>query len=247
MTHRKFRLDRFLSVKAGIPKDAVRLLLAQKRITINGEIASDRLAQIDYFSRITMDNILIQDHQPCYLMLHKPAGVLSATQDKQHNTVIDLLQKNGLNSTITADLHIAGRLDLNSSGLLLLTNNSDWSSSLMSPEQKVSKVYEVTVRDPISDDCVNAFEEGIYFPFEQHKTLPAKLEKLSDKRALVTLKEGKYHQIKRMFGRFRNPVLHIHRHAIGQLRLDASLLPGQHRILSEQEAHAITCFNSNTN
>ena len=105
----------------------------------------------------------------------------------------------------------------------------------MAPDKKVAKVYEVTLGNPISDECITAFEQGIYFPYENITTKPAVLERLTPNTARVTLVEGKYHQIKRMFGRFRNPVLKLHRVAIGDIRLDASLESGQFLSLSAKE------------
>ena len=234
-TAKRYRLDRFLSVTTGTPKRSVRALLAQGRVAVDGETATDINQQIDPFSLISLDGTELQNRARRYILLHKPVGVVSATKDDSHPTVIDVLRNAGFPDNDLGDLHIAGRLDLNSSGLLLLTNDSDWSEALMAPDKKVAKVYEVTLENPISDECVIAFEEGIYFPFEDITTKPAKLERLTPNTARVTLTEGKYHQIKRMFGRFRNPVLKLHRVAIGGIRLDASLESGQYRLLKAKE------------
>lgn len=235
MPANKHRLDRFISLKTGIPKNDVRLLLAQKRVRVNNEIADNAQRLVDQFSLISLDEKILQNKKPIYLMMHKPKGVISATKDNQHQTVIDLLRESA-ELQITQDeieeLHIVGCLDLNSSGLLLLTNDSAWSKQLMSPEQKVEKVYQVTVEKPISNECIEAFAAGMYFPFEDITTKPAKLERLSDTLAKVTLTEGKYHQIKRMFGRFRNPVLSLHRVKIGNYDLDSEIKPGEIRFLT---------------
>ena len=189
MPANKHRLDRYISLKTGIPKNDVRLLLAQKRVCVNNEIADSAQLLVDQFSLISLDGKVLQNRKPIYLMMHKPKGVISATKDNQHRTVIDLLRES-CELQITRDeieeLHIVGRLDLNSSGLLLLTNDSDWSKQLMSPEHKVEKIYQVTVEHPISDDCIEAFSAGIYFPYEDITTKPAKLERLSDTLAKVT-------------------------------------------------------------
>lgn len=236
MAANKHRLDRFISLKTGIPKDDVRLLLAQKRVSVNNVLAGSVDLLIDQFSLVCVDGKILQDKKPIYLMLYKPKGVISATKDHQHRTVIDVLRESS-ELSITQDkletLHIVGRLDLNSSGLLLLTNDSAWSKRLMSPEQKVEKVYEVTVKNSISNACIEAFSAGMYFPFEDITTKPAKLERLSDTVARVSLTEGKYHQIKRMFGRFRNPVLELHRIKIGNFELDSDIKPGESRHLAK--------------
>ena len=228
----------------GTPRQAVRMLLAQKRILVDGLPATDGQMVIDQFAQVIFDGRILQQNTPVYLMLHKPAGVVSATSDEQHDTVLDLLRRSmndsglndsGLNDSDLAGLHIAGRLDLHSSGLLLLTNDGNWSRALMAPDTKVAKTYEVTVAHPVSDECIHAFAAGMYFAFEDITTQPARLERLSPCTARVILTEGKYHQIKRMFGRFRNPVLALHRTHIGTIALDPALLPGQFRALTAAE------------
>ncbi|GAA3928609.1 16S rRNA pseudouridine(516) synthase [Litoribacillus peritrichatus] len=234
MESKRIRLDRYLSVQLGINKKDVRLLLAQQRVLVNGEIANDIQLVIDDFTHVTCDDQVLQNKLPCYVMMNKPVGVVSATKDDQHKTVIDLLDRADKH-----DLHIVGRLDLNSSGLLLLTNDGRWSRTLMSPEHKVPKLYRVTLENPISEDYIATFAEGMYFPFEDITTRPAGLKIISDHVAEVSLVEGRYHQIKRMFGRFRNPVIGLHRVSIGGLALDEGLVPGESRDLSEDELQLI--------
>lgn len=231
MQSKKSRLDRFLSVKTGTPKGDIRLLLAQKRVQVDGRVATDAQQVIDQFSHIALDGEILQSNIRRYVMLNKPVGVVSATKDDQHTTALDLLSEYNNGEFYAPDLHIVGRLDLNSSGLLLLTNDGEWSRYLMSPENKVAKVYEVTVENPITDECIQAFNDGIYFPFEGITTKPAKLECISECVGRVTLEEGRYHQIKRMFGRFRNPVLALHRVAIGEFELKDELGSGEARAI----------------
>lgn len=234
MSAKKHRLDRFISAKTGTPKSEVRLMLAQKRIYVDGQLATDINQPIDQFSHVALDGAVVQNNTRRYIMMNKPIGVVSATKDEQHKTVMDLLVEKNIN---TDDLHIVGRLDLHSSGLLLLTNDGDWSRALMSPENKVAKVYEVTVKHPINGECIQAFANGMYFSYEDITTKPAKLERISERVAKVTLEEGRYHQIKRMFGRFRNPVLALHRVSIGEIELDTDLAPGEYRALRKNEVN----------
>ncbi|MDO8273729.1 MAG: 16S rRNA pseudouridine(516) synthase [Gammaproteobacteria bacterium] len=224
------RLDRFLSRTLGINRREVKPLLAQGRILVDNRSVSAADHLIDEFSHITFDARVLQAKLPIYLMLHKPVGFLSATTDPQHTTVIDLLHRADKN-----DLHIVGRLDRGSSGLLLLTNDGRWSRALMAPEHDVPKVYLVTLQNPLTPDYEKAFAEGMYFDYEDITTRPVRLEILEERLARVTLVEGRYHQIKRMFGRFRNPVLALHRTAIGNLQLDPALAPGQSRELTAAE------------
>lgn len=206
-------------------------MLAQRRIKVDGELAESREQIVDGFSVITVDDALIQSRSARYIMLHKPCGVLSATRDPRHPVATDLV-------TESSGLHIAGRLDLHASGLLLLTNDGAWSRRLSAPASGVSKQYEVTLRDPLHEGYIAAFAAGMHFPYEDITTRPALLEILGERSARVTLQEGRYHQLKRMFGRFRNPVLSIHRRAIGGLSLDMALQPGEWRELTPEEVGA---------
>jgi len=231
---KRARLDRFISAQAGINRRDVRALLARGRVTLDGKPARDINQVIDQFSHITLDGRVLRALKPNYIMLNKPAGIVSATRDDRHRTVIDLLDRGD-----SSDLHIAGRLDFNSTGLMLLTNDGRWSRRLASPEGGVKKVYRVTLQKPLSQDYIDAFASGIYFAYEDITTRPATLEILSDYEAQVGLIEGRYHQIKRMFGRFDNQVVSLHRIAIGNLGLDPALAPGQNRELTTDELDKI--------
>ncbi len=233
MRSKRSRLDRFICYHQQVPKKQVQLMLAQGRIKVDGEIARDMDLQVDQFSHISLDAQVLQQKEAQYLMLHKPVGVVCATKDDKHITVLELLP-DGID-----DLHIVGRLDLNTSGLVLLTNDGQWSRRIMSPEQKVNKTYLVDLENPIDSSYIEAFAAGFYFEYEDITTLPAKLEIVDSHTALVTLQEGRYHQIKRMFGRFRNPVIKLHRLSVGNLQLDKSLKPGESRALTEQEVNCI--------
>ncbi len=208
------RLDRHISAHTGVPCKAVKLMLAQARITVDGVVARDAGQLIGKFSRVVLDGVPTQARVARYLMLHKPQGVVCATKDNRHRTVIDLL-----NQPWKDQLHIAGRLDFNSTGLVLLTNDGEWSRQLSAPGSGCLKRYRVTTEHPITGDCIEAFERGMFFEYEDITTLPAQLTILGDRVAEVGLTEGRYHQIKRMFGRFGNKVLSIHRFAVGGYEL----------------------------
>lgn len=212
----------------------VRLLLAQRRIEVDGVVATDAALPVNKFSLVRCDDTTIQDRAAHYLMFYKPAGVVSATVDVRHTTVIDLLDFPERDR-----LHIAGRLDFNSTGLLLLTNDGVWSKMLFRPEKNCVKRYRVTVENPLTQEYVEAFEQGMYFEFEGITTRPARLCILGDYEAEVSLTEGRYHQIKRMFGRFNNKVLGLHRLAVGSLMLDPDMLPGDYRELGAHEAASL--------
>ncbi|GAA4097030.1 16S rRNA pseudouridine(516) synthase [Zhongshania borealis] len=212
----------------------VRAVLAQGRVYVDGQVANDIAQLIHQFSQVYFDGVVLQGQTPLYVMLNKPAGVVSATKDKDHKTVIDLLHRDDRDQ-----LHISGRLDFNSTGLLLLTNDGYWSRQLSLPDRKIEKVYTVTVAKPLTHDYVDAFAAGMYFEYENITTRPAQLKILSDYVAEVSIQEGRYHQIKRMFGRFQNEVMALHRYRIGAVDLDATLAPGESRDLTRDEVAAL--------
>ena len=225
------RVDRFLSNLPQFSRQQVRLLLIGKRIQVDGQVICDPHHDIRAFSRIELDGQVLQAGKPArYFMLHKPPGCVSATQDPEHPTVLDLLDEPDKH-----DLHIAGRLDFNTSGLMLISNDGQWSRQLTQPQTKLPKVYYVETEQEITAAYVTTFNEGVYFAYEDLTTQPAKLELLGPRSARLSIVEGRYHQVKRMFGFFNNKVVRLHRERIGSLALDSQLAPGEYRALSHQE------------
>ena len=228
------RLDRHLSEQLNIKRSDVRRLLAQGRVLVDGKPATDISQTINQFSLVECDGKKTLANTARYLMLHKPAGVVSATTDRKHRTVIDLLRQSWKNQ-----LHIVGRLDFNTTGLVLLTNDGQWSRRLSLPGSQLKKRYRVQVEQPLSKKYIDAFERGLYFKYENITTRPAQLKILSEFVAEIDLVEGRYHQIKRMFGQFDNKVLGIHRFAVGSLELRSELRAGQSRSLLPTELEAL--------
>lgn len=224
------RLDRFLIRRGTHSCKQVAELIASGRVLVNGAAELTSLRKISRFCRIELDGQVLQAHDAVYLMLHKPAGHLSATTDPLHPTVIQLIDH-----PQRQELHLAGRLDRASTGLLLLTNDGRWSRQVTEPDEEISKVYRVTTRDPISPSTAATFAAGIYFAFEDLVTRPAHLEILAAQEALLSIHEGRYHQVKRMFHAVGNQVLSLHREKIGPLVLDPSLAPGASRALTPSE------------
>ena len=225
------RVDRFLSNLPRFNRQQVRLLLAERRVRLDGQVVSDPHAQVREFSCVEVDDEVLQAGRPArYFMLHKPAGCVSATRDPQHPTVLDWL-----NEPDKDDLHIAGRLDFNTTGLMLITNDGSWSRRLTQPQTKLPKVYYVETEQTITAEYAVTFAQGLYFAFEDLTTLPADLTLLGPRSARLSIVEGRYHQVKRMFGHFDNKVLRLHRERMGPLSLDADLEPGQYRPLSTEE------------
>jgi len=199
-------------------------------VCVDGAVTRDGSLKMAPMLRVTLDDRVLQAGQAKYFMLHKPVGVVSATKDDKHRTVIDLFAPE-----IRDDLHIAGRLDLNTTGLMLLTNDGRWSRRVTQPETRIPKVYHVHTEDPIEADYAEVFRKGIHFAYEGLTTLPADFDVLSSHRSRLTLFEGRYHQVKRMFGYFDNKVIGLHREKIGGLVLDPKLQPGEYRRLTVEE------------
>lgn len=225
------RLDRFLSNQPSLNRQDARLLIAAGRVRVDGRIVRDGVFEVREFSRIELDGELLQAGKPArYFMLHKPAGVVSATCHDQHPTALDLLDEPDKH-----ELHLAGRLDLTTTGLLLITNDGLWSRRITQPGLKQPKVYYVETAEPIGEEYIETFARGIYFAYEKLTTLPAHLQIIGSHSARLTLQEGRYHQVKRMFGHFRNRVLRLHRESVGPLHLEHELAPGQYRPLTSAE------------
>ncbi|WP_397451584.1 pseudouridine synthase [Pseudomonas sp. NA-150] len=229
------RLDRFLSNLPRFSRKDVRFALVARRIKVDGLVVSDPLFEVREFSRVECDDEVLQDGKPArYFMLHKPPGCVSATLDPQHPTVLDLLDEPD-----KQDLHIAGRLDFNTTGLMLITNDGLWSRRLTEPKTRQSKIYYVETEQEIGPDYVKKFAKGFYFAFENLTTQPAELEVLGPHSGRLSIVEGRYHQVKRMFGHFNNKVLRLHRERMGPLYLDPLLAPGQYRSLTTEEILAV--------
>lgn len=229
------RLDRFLTNLPRFSRQDARLLLAAGRLKVDGAVVRDGRHEVREFSRVELDSEVLQAGRPArYFMLHKPAGCVSATRDPEHRTVLDLLDEPDKH-----ELHIGGRLDFNTTGLLLITNDGQWSRRMTLPGRKLPKVYYVETEQPIEAHYAEVFARGLYFRYEDLTTLPAQLEILAPRAARLTLHEGRYHQVKRMFGHFRNKVTRLHRERMGGLALDPQLAPGQYRALSAAELAAL--------
>ncbi|WP_249677352.1 16S rRNA pseudouridine(516) synthase [Pseudomonas abieticivorans] len=229
------RVDRFLSNLPRFNRKQVRLLLIAGQVRVDQVIVRDPLHEVREFSQVECAGEVLQAGRPArYFMLHKPMGCVSATQDPQHPTVLDLIDEPDRH-----ELHIAGRLDYNTSGLMIITNDGQWSRRLTQPQTKLLKVYYVETEQVILANYADTFREGIYFAFENLTTQPAHLDILGDYSARLSIVEGRYHQVKRMFGHFQNKVLRLHRESMGPLQLDPQLAPGQYRALTAEEIQQI--------
>lgn len=228
------RLDRYVSQAAGLSRAAVRVLLRRGAVTVDGAVARAADLHVPAASRVELDGRPLVLPGPRYFMLNKPVGVVCSTRDPGHPTVLSLLDLPRREL-----LHPVGRLDVDATGLVLLSDDGAWSHGITSPRRHRDKVYRVTLAEPLAPPAVECFASGLLLKGEAKPTLPARLELLSPSEARVTLQEGRYHQVKRMFAALGNRVVALHREAVGPLRLDPALAPGQYRALRADEVEAL--------
>lgn len=230
------RLDKIISATGKKSRREVKDMVRQGRILVDGKIAATADMKIDpQQAEILLDGVPLNYEKFTYIMLHKPAGVLSAVEDHKQRTVLDLLppelQKRGLSPV--------GRLDKDTEGLLLLTNDGELTHKLLSPKYHVDKVYYARVNGCLESSDVEAFTAGMVLG-DGLECLPAGLKILSDNEALVTLHEGKFHQVKRMLAARGKPVLYLKRLRMGPLVLDENLPCGAFRPLHAEEIAALS-------
>lgn len=229
------KLDRVIARHRSLGRSEAHRLIAAGHVRLDGGICTSNQEEVDRFMQVELeDEVVQQAERALYLILHKPPGVVSATRDAEHKTVIDLIDDPDRHT-----LHIAGRLDRWTTGLLLLTNDGCWSKGLMDASSKVAKTYLVEVDADIPPEAAELFARGMEFRPENIVTLPAELTLLGPRRARVILHEGRHHQIKRMFGRVGCLVTTLHREAVGGLHLPADLSPGQWRALTAEEKRLV--------
>lgn len=229
------KLDRVIARHRSLGRSEAHRLIAAGRVRLDGCVCTSNQEEVDRFMQVELeDEVVQQAERALYLILHKPPGVVSATRDAEHRTVIDLIDDPDRHT-----LHIAGRLDRWTTGLLLLTNDGRWSKGLMDAASKVAKTYLVEVDADIPPEAVELFARGMEFRPENIVTLPAELTLLGPRRARVILHEGRHHQIKRMFGRVGCLVTGLHREAVGGLHLPADLSPGLWRALTVEEKRLV--------
>lgn len=236
------RLDKIISATGKKSRREVREMVRQGRVLVDGKPAPAADMKVDpQTAVILLDGEPLNYEQFTYVMLHKPAGVLTATEDRRQETVLDLLppelRRRGLSPV--------GRLDKDTEGLLLLTNDGQLAHRLLSPKSHVDKVYYARVDGALEPGDIAAFAEGMTLG-DGLECLPAGLEILSPTEALVTLHEGKFHQVKRMLAARGKPVLYLKRLSMGRLRLDPALAPGAWRMLTEEERSALNLSLSET-
>ncbi|OCF97569.1 16S rRNA pseudouridine(516) synthase RsuA [Gilliamella apicola] len=228
------RLDKFLAHHLGVSRTIVNKELKAQKVTVNGDIVKSGAYHISPDQIVEYDGFeIIPITENRYFMLNKPQGYVCSTDDPDHPTILYFIDE-----PMAEKLHSAGRLDLDTTGLVLLTDDGKWSHRITSPKHHCEKVYQVTVEQPLTANLIDIFKQGIQLKSEKTLTEPAKLIIIDDYHAELTISEGRYHQVKRMFAAVNNHVTQLHRKQIGNIVLD--IPEGEYRPLTQDE---INSFN----
>ena len=234
------RMDKYLADMGIGTRQEVKKYMKQGRVTVDGELVKKPETKVDIEkSKVCFDGREVLYEQYEYYMLHKPAGVISATEDNKCETVIDLIE-----SKKRKDLFPVGRLDKDTEGLLLITNDGALAHRLLSPKKHVDKCYFARIQGRVTQEDVEAFSKGVNIGTSQEEewTMPGKLvieksDAISEIR--LTIQEGKFHQVKRMFEAVGKEVIYLKRESMGTLVLDETLKPGEYRKLTEEELKSL--------
>lgn len=230
------RLDKFLCDRNIGTRSQVKIYIRQGLVTVNGKPATDADLKIDEFSDlVAFKGCQLHSQSYVYYMLNKPKGVVSATQDNTAKTVVELLKDCNLPRH---GIFPVGRLDKDTEGLLLLTDDGELAHRLLSPKRHVDKTYLVTAEHPISPEDIERLEQGVDIG-DENFTRPAKVVPETDFIFYLTIHEGRFHQIKRMLQAVNNRVVALKRITFGGITLDEGLKPGEYRELTEQEVEKL--------
>lgn len=232
------RLDKFLAQMNIGTRSEVKNAIRKGKVSVNGEVCKTVDAKIDENKDVVFyENQEVKFEQYVYYMLNKPAGVVSATKDNLDETVLDLLKEVNIK-----DVFPVGRLDKDTEGLLLLTNDGDLAHKLLSPRKHICKTYFVRTKNPVTDEQLKMLEAGVDIG-EESLTMPAETTKEDEKQLLLTIYEGKFHQVKRMLKAVGNEVVYLERIKMGPLSLDKNLKRGEFRKLTSYEVELLKADN----
>ncbi len=226
------RLDKFICKSTDLSRAEARGVIHAGEVLVNGEAVTDEATQVHENNCITLAGRRLVARPSRYLMMHKPAGTLCSNVDGVYPSLFHRLDIDRAD-----DLHIVGRLDADTTGLVLLTDDGRWSFNIIRPQQQCEKVYRVGLRDPLAAEVAATFAQGLLLQGETSPTLPARLEPVGPREVLLTITEGRFHQVKRMFAAVGNRVISLHREQIGGVRLDVE--SGRWRHLTTDE---VGCF-----
>lgn len=224
------RIDKLLSNSTAFTRSQAKVVIKKGKVKVDGETITNAAQHISEDANVEYMGVPIKKPHLQYIMFNKPAGVVCANKDREHPTVFDSLFLPRMET-----LHIAGRLDIDTTGLVLITDDGQWSHRITSPKHKHEKTYLIDLDTPITEKQIRILSEGVQLKDEKKRTFPAKIETLSESQIKMTITEGKYHQVKRMLAAVGNHVVKLHREQIGKIKLDKSLKEGEWRELTEDE------------
>ena len=229
---KKLRIDKILANLGYGTRPSIKKEMKKGVVTVNDKIVKDSATLVDpEKDEIYYKDLLVEYQEFIYLVMNKPAGVISATEDFNQATVVDILEPEDR----VRDPFPVGRLDIDTEGLLILTNDGKFAHTLTSPKSEIPKKYFVKTKNVIEEKLIDKFKKGIYLINEDITTKPAELEILSDHTAHLTIYEGKFHQVKRMFEYSGNEVLYLKRIQIGNFPLPENLEPGEYREMDDED------------
>lgn len=228
------RLDKFIASVTDLSRTDAKRAIKAGDVSVAGVTIYDAQFDVEPTAHVELAGQLLRSATPRYFMLNKPEGYICAARDRRHSTVLDLFDEDNRD-----DLHIAGRLDIDTTGLVLLTDDGQWSHRVTAPKSDCRKIYWLQTAEPIPPEAVQQFARGLFLHSEKQRLLPAQLDIIDEHTARLAISEGKYHQVKRMFGAIGNAVVKLHREAIGSVTLDPNLAAGEYRPLTAAEINAL--------
>lgn len=228
------RLDKFIGNSTDWSRSQIQRALKRGEIQVNGVTARLASQSVSEQDQVTLDGTPVATPAPRYLMLYKPEGVICARTDSDQPCVMDLITNNHKQG-----LQIVGRLDKDTTGLLLFTDDGQWNHRITSPNRRCPKTYRVVAAEAFAPGTAERLAAGVQLHNEKQPTLPAQFEALDSHTALVTVYEGRYHQVKRMFAALGNRVVGLHRQSVGGIALDPQLAPGDWRTLTPEEVASV--------
>jgi 16S rRNA pseudouridine516 synthase len=228
------RLDKYISNATDLSRTEVKKLIRAEQVTIDDQVASTSAQKITTEQIVAIDGSPISGLSKRYFMMNKPRGVVSANKDRSNPTALELIFEHR-----SEQLQIAGRLDIDTTGLLLITDDGHWNHRLTAPRSECKKTYAVALKNPVGANYAKRLSAGIALEGEKRRCRPATMEVIDDYHIHLTISEGKYHQVKRMMEALGNEVQSLHRFQVGEILLDPTLAPGDYRPLSDVEVASI--------
>lgn len=232
------RLDKYLCESTDLTRSLARTALLRGEVTVNGEVVKKGTHVVRDGDNVCWDDETLAIIGLRYIMLNKPAGYECSLRNSQHPPVMSLIDVDKRER-----LHTVGRLDVDTTGLILITDDGQWTHRIISPRHRCDKVYLAVLAETLPDDAEGRFAAGVLLDGEDKLTLPAVLQRVDERSARLTIQEGKYHQVRRMFASLGNHVVSLHRERIGSLELDDDLQLGESRYLTPVEVAELAQTN----